>query len=51
MKEAIARLRLVREVGLREDLFKGIPPKALEGYARRAAVEEPHELRRHRRDL
>ena len=47
MKEAIARLRLVREVGLPEDLFKGIPPKALESYARRAAVEEPHELRRH----
>jgi len=47
MKEAIARLRLMREVGLSEDLFKGIPPKALESYARRAAVEEPHELRRH----
>ena len=47
MKEAIARLRLVREVGLPEDLFKGVPPKALESYVRRAAVEEPHELRRH----
>lgn len=47
MKEAMARLRLVREVGLPEGLFKGSQPKVLDGFARRAAVEEPHELRRH----
>jgi TnpA family transposase len=45
--EAGARLRLVRDVGLPNNLYKGVPPKLLERYARRAAVEEPHELRRH----
>ena len=47
MKEAIARLWLVRDLHLPEGLFDGIHPKTLEAYARRAAVEEPHELRRH----
>lgn len=46
-KEAMSRLHLVRDVGLPEGIFKDVPPKVLEGYARRAAVEEPHELRRH----
>ena len=49
--EAATRLRLVRAVGLPSDLFKGVPPKLLERYARRAAVEEPHELRRHNAPL
>lgn len=47
VKTAAARLRQVREVGLPRDLFKGVAPKLLERYAKRAAVEEPFELRRH----
>ena len=47
VKEAVARLQTVREIGLPEVLFKDIPPKLLERYAKRAAVEEPFELRRH----
>ena len=47
VKEADARLQTVREIGLPEVLFKDIPPKLLERYAKRAAVEEPFELRRH----
>lgn len=47
LQEAHARLCLVREVGLPLDLFLNVPPKLQERYARRTAVEEPHELRRH----
>lgn len=47
VKEAALRLNLVREVGLSDDLFKGVPPRLLERYVKRAAVEEPFELRRH----
>ena len=47
VKEAAARLLLVREVGLPAGLFAGVHPKALDRYAKRASVEEPHELRRH----
>ena len=47
VNDAASRLRQVREVGLPDDLFKGIAPKLLERYAKRAAVEEPFELRRH----
>lgn len=47
VKEAAARLRLVRKVGFPPDLFKGVPPRLIERYAKRASVEEPFELRRH----
>lgn len=47
IKEAVARLQTVSEIGLPIDLFKTIPPKLIERYAKRAAVEEPFELRRH----
>ena len=47
IKEAVVRLLTVREIGLPLDLFKTIPPKLIERYAKRAAVEEPFELRRH----
>jgi len=51
VKEAASRLRLLSTVGLSEDLFRGVPPKLIERYAKRAAVEEPFELRRHARPL
>jgi hypothetical protein len=47
VKEAVTRLQIVREIGLPGDLFKSVSPKMLERYAKRAAVEEPFELRRH----
>ena len=47
VREASVRLKLVHEVGLPTDIFKSIPPKLVERYAKRAAVEEPFELRRH----
>ena len=47
IKEAVARLRAVREIGLPAVLFHGVPQKLLERYAKRASVEEPFELRRH----
>jgi TnpA family transposase len=51
VKEAASRLRTVREVRLPVDLFKGVPPKLLERYAKRIAVEEPFEIRRHANPL
>ena len=42
-----SRLSQVRQAGLPMDLFKGVPPKLTERYAKRAAVEQPFELRRH----
>jgi hypothetical protein len=47
VKKAATRLNLLREAGLPVDLFKNVPPKLVERYAKRAAVEEPFELRRH----
>ena len=47
IKDAVVRLQIVRRRGLPADLFKGIPPKLQARYAKRAAVEEPFELRRH----
>ena len=41
------RLRELKAVGLPPSLFQDAPPKLIERYAKRAAVEEPHELRRH----
>lgn len=47
VKAAVSRLNMVRETGLPFDLFRDVPPKLVERYAKRAAVEEPFELRRH----
>ncbi|MDD3582041.1 MAG: DUF4158 domain-containing protein, partial [Desulfobacca sp.] len=47
VKEAASRLELLRQVGLPAKLFQGVPPKLIERYSKRAAVEEPFELRRH----
>lgn len=51
VKEAVARLQNVREIGLPDDILKSVPSKLLERYAKRAAVEEPFELRRHASSL
>lgn len=45
--EETAKLDRIRAVGLPPDLFEGVSPRVLRAYRRRAAVEEPHELRRH----
>ena len=47
VKATASRLREAKAVGLPPGLFKDMPPKLIERYAKRAAVEEPHELRRH----
>lgn len=47
IKDVVARLQMVREIGLSEVLFQKATPKLLERFAKRAAVEEPFELRRH----
>lgn len=47
VKATASRLRELKQVGLPPGLFKDMPPKLIERYAKRAAVEEPHELRRH----
>lgn len=47
VKAAASRLRLLRKVGLPAELFQGAQPKLIERYSKRAAVEEPFELRRH----
>jgi hypothetical protein len=51
VKEAASQLNLLRKVGLSANLFKDVPPKLLERYAKRASVEEPFELRRHAEPL
>ena len=43
----LARLELVRGIGLPADLFDQVLPQELDRYRRRVAVEAPHELRRH----
>src|SRR5262249_37128950 len=43
----LAKLALVRQMGLPADLFDQWLPQELERYRRRVAVEAPHELRRH----
>jgi len=47
VKATGTRLRELKAVGLPPSLFQDAPPKLIERYAKRAAVEEPHELRRH----
>jgi TnpA family transposase len=51
VKEAASRLADVREIALPADLFKDVAAKLVERFARQAAVEEPHEMRRHPRPL
>ena len=43
----LAKLELVRRIGLPADLFDQVLPHELERYRRRVAVEAPYELRRH----
>lgn len=43
----IAKLRQIVALGLPEDLFAGVSPKVLRTYRRRAASEQPRELRMH----
>jgi len=43
----LARLELVRRVGLPADLLDQVLSQELERYRRRVSVEAPHELRRH----
>ena len=47
VQEALARLKLVRDMALPPDLFDGALPHELERYRRRVATEAPYELRRH----
>ncbi len=47
MFEEIAKLEQLRNLNLPADLFADVPRKILLGLRRRAAVEEPYELRRH----
>ena len=51
IQETALRLNLVRKVGLPVNIFEGISAKLQEQYAKRTAVEEPFELRRHGRPL
>jgi TnpA family transposase len=51
VKQTTSRLKLARQVELPAYLFKGMPPKLVERYAKRAIVEEPFELRRHAEPL
>ena len=43
----LAKLELVRQIGLPADLFDHVLPHELDRYRSRVAVEAPHELRRH----
>ena len=43
----LAKLELVRRIGLPVDLFDQVLPHEVERYRRRVAVEAPYELRRH----
>ena len=47
VQDALAKLELIRGIGLPADLFDGVLPHELERYRRRVAAEAPYELRRH----
>lgn len=47
IRDAASRLNTIQGLGLPVDQIKTLPPKVLERYAKRAAVEESFELRRH----
>jgi len=43
----IDRLHRLRSIPIPQDLFTGVSNKILQNYQQRAAIEQPHELRRH----
>jgi hypothetical protein len=47
VQDALAKLELIRGIGLPADLFDGVLPHELDRYRRRVAAEAPYELRRH----
>ena len=47
VQDELAKLELIRGIGLPADLFDGVLPHELERYRRRVTVEAPYELRRH----
>lgn len=47
VQAGLAKLELVRRIGLPADLFDQVLPHELERYRRRVVVEAPYELRRH----
>jgi Domain of unknown function (DUF4158) len=47
VQDALARLELIRSIGLPADLFDRVFPHELERYRRRVTAEAPYELRRH----
>jgi TnpA family transposase len=47
MQYELAKLNLIRGIGLPADLFERASPRDLERCRRRVSVEAPHELRRH----
>ena len=47
LREEMARLELLRGLGLPAGLFDGVPSREIERCRQRVAVEAPHELRRH----
>jgi len=51
MLEEMAKLRLIRELGLPDDLFPGLARKVLMVYRNRASIEEPSRLRAHPKAL
>jgi hypothetical protein len=51
MMVEIGKWQAVRAVGLPANLFADVPPKVLDGWRARAAVEAPSHLRRHAEPL
>ena len=47
VQDELAKLDLIRAIGLPAGLFDGVRPRDLERYRQRVAVEAPYELRRH----
>jgi TnpA family transposase len=47
VQDALAKLELIRDIGLPAELFDGVLPHELERYRRRVTAEAPYELRRH----
>jgi len=43
----VAKLALIREIGLPTDLFQNTSPRVVQVYRQRATTEKPRELRRH----
>ena len=47
IQDELAKLKLIREIGLPSDLFEGVLPHELDRFRRRVLVEAPYEIRRH----